>query len=254
MYRSDAGNPHYSQATFESCRKSAALRVIGVDGSLKTCNLFGKAADGDSAGPIGPDGNGYSDMTLRGLYDAVNPVTRKTTSSFRVRSLAEIAVHAGVHGQPILEGFGIMYFCAFYACKANNGGDTEGTCFPEFDGDHDWKIPADVTNVETLNRLGDKVEYCLGKKWLTKEDIAGDHNVKRFQRKLDRSHICMAETHIVRFFNKMTRQTRESGQAWDVVYIWPRRSVTNPRTATVPAANICTCTWSRRSSLWKTLV
>ena len=49
----------------------------------------------------------------------------------RPLTIAELAVKsAGVLIQPILDGFGIMYFCAFHACKANNGGDIDGTCLP----------------------------------------------------------------------------------------------------------------------------
>jgi hypothetical protein len=32
-----------------------------------------------------------------------------------------------------LEGNGMAMFCAFHACKANHGGDMDGTCFPKYD-------------------------------------------------------------------------------------------------------------------------
>ena len=216
-YNSDPGNPRYSKHLIHRCarrsRTSSALNTIGKNKVLKKCEYANDEPNSSSDNTIGPESQKLTDMDLRGLYDGVNPVTRTTQSSYRVRSIAEMAVlNAGVLGQPILEGFGIMYFCAFYACKANNGGEVDGTCLPTFDADSDWRNK----KKDELKTLSEKVDNCLEKKWITKNDVAMDGEVERFNQKSDRSYICMAESKIVRFFNRMT--DTDSNEAWDLVY------------------------------------
>ena len=96
-----------------------------------------------------------------------------------------------------------MYFCAFYACKANNGGDLEGTCFPEVTDDDFNYDPLDA-EWSSLKEASDVINSCLdSEKYLTAHDIAEDGAVQDFRTALQRSYICIAEDEVVEFFTSI---------------------------------------------------
>lgn len=200
-------NHHYDPNNLgANCEGKSAAQAQLVDAAeeLRECNseFFSDEIGAASFASARASGGQYvTDMSLRSLYDAVHYVEAESTALRRPQSIAEIAVsNAGIHEQPILEGFGIMYYCAFYACKANNGGNLEDTCFPEFDAEEDWSINSLDTQWTSLKEDADKVNYCLEhEKYLSAHDVAEDGSVQDFKTALQRSYICMAETDVVNF-------------------------------------------------------
>ncbi|ETW08980.1 hypothetical protein H310_01458 [Aphanomyces invadans] len=97
--------------------------------------------------------------------------------------------------QPILEGNGILYFCSFYACRANNQGDLS-SCFPEVHNS-DWALPHH--KVDVWNDLTDDIQECIEDGWIDADDVS--ELAKRLTKTLTtRSHICQAEAELVSFF------------------------------------------------------
>ncbi|KAF0683128.1 Aste57867_24816 [Aphanomyces stellatus] len=173
-----------TQNQYTKC-PAASLKALGVTGTYRYCQT----------------GRYTSDKTYRGLYDAVHYIERESSSLRRPQSIAEIAVRsAGVLEQPILEGFGIMYYCAFHACRANNDGDLS-KCYPDFKSDTDWHIPAAVSNIPKLAKT---VNQCIDDGYLDSDDITESVEVSAYAELLARrSYLCIAETEIVDFLAKV---------------------------------------------------
>ncbi|ETW03556.1 hypothetical protein H310_04973 [Aphanomyces invadans] len=155
-----------------------------------------------------------TDRTLVGLYDSVHYIERDTSALRRPQSIAEIAVRsAGVHEQPILEGFGILYYCAFHACRANNHGDLS-KCYPTFNSDKDWSLPP-----RTLKAESDAVTKCIDDDYLTTEDITTNQFVQTYNYLLSkRSYLCLAESEIVDFLTLVYPQWATEDDAISLVY------------------------------------
>ncbi|RHY90721.1 hypothetical protein DYB35_003841 [Aphanomyces astaci] len=153
-----------------------------------------------------------TDRTYRGLYDAVHYVEREASALRRPQSIAEIAVRsAGYHEQPILEGFGILYYCAFHACRANNDGDLS-KCYPEFKTD-EWKLSDDLrANSATVTK-------CIDDDILTAEDITTTAEVQTYNHLLSkRSYLCLAEFDVVEFLGKIYPDWAKEDDAISLVY------------------------------------
>ena len=228
-------NKHHYDVDFEAtCTASSALLAMTAATTAaslpsayeRKCPVgpdFHNADDRDTKHPTGPlpqaggpllHGEQYLvDMTLRNLYDAVHYSEASITDIRRPLTIAELAVKsAGVLEQPILDGFGIMYFCAFHACKANNGGDIDGTCLPEFNAELDWELE----NEAELKEASKRIEECTQNQWLSNHDISGEDAVQVFNTMLRRSHICMAEDDIVKLMAKIYPSwvTENDAQLW----------------------------------------
>lgn len=185
--------------------------VAGDDGKFSATNMYTTCGDVSAANnALGHDvlrhcqSSKYtSDRSLRSLYDSVHYVEKISTSLRRPLTIAEIAVRsAGIHEQPILEGFGIMYYCGFYACVANNDGDAS-KCYPEFDSEKDWKLVSGVSysDLQTKSR---EINECIEDGWLTNEDMTSSGKVNLYTEALSRrSYLCQAENDVVDFFTKV---------------------------------------------------
>lgn len=207
VYNTLPHNRHYSSERYSTCSVSSAMSAIGAK-DIRKC----AATDEDRF---------LVDMTLRNLYDSVHYVEASITNARRPQTIAELAVHsAGVLEQPILEGFGIMYFCAFYACKANNGGDMDGTCLPEFNAELDWEKKPDSGDYAVIKADSEKIEHCLTHKWLTSQDISENSDVQKFNELLRRSYICMAESEVVSFLDEMIEGWNGDDDA--IVWVYAR--------------------------------
>ncbi|OQR85041.1 hypothetical protein ACHHYP_12412 [Achlya hypogyna] len=191
-YLAIPSNNHYgalmTKGGYFSCESSAAFTKLGYSNVVRSCK----------------DVDTYtSDMELRNLYDSVHYVETVTTSLRRPLTIAEIAVRsAGVHEQPILEGFGIMYYCGFYACVANHDGDSS-KCYPEFNSEKDWELPLTVSYSSLLTDSR-HINECIEDGYLTNEDITGCEEVATYIEALSsRSYLCLAENEIVRFLGEI---------------------------------------------------
>jgi len=231
VYTSLSTDHHYDPKILDTCNAAHALNsnVAPSSSALKSlvpggkssyeCRAVTGAKQAGAFDTIRNSGEQYTvDMSLENLYDAVHYVEAETSVLRRPQTIAELAVsNAGIREQPILEGFGIMYFCGFYACKANNGGDLDGTCFPEFDEELDWQSVDEVRS-KSLKKDSAKIEFCLKEnKFLTAHDVAEDASVKAFREALRRSYTCMAEKSVVDFFTKIYPE-KERDVAASLVY------------------------------------
>ena len=161
-----------------------------------------------------------SDMSLRGLYESVRYSERETAAARRPLSIAEIATkNSGVYSQPALEGFGIMYFCAFYACKANTENNIDGSCFPEVDPSSEWSLPEHECSLSEIHELSVRVGTCKEDGWLDASVIDHDIPTQRYQSALERSYICLAESEIARFAKLMYPNLSEEEDAHSLVYM-----------------------------------
>ncbi|OQS06870.1 hypothetical protein THRCLA_01099 [Thraustotheca clavata] len=172
---------------YDSCKTSDAFKKLGIENQVRYCQ----------------NDQYTSDRTLRSLYDSVHYVEKKTTSLRRPLTIAEIAIRsAGVHEQPILEGFGIMYYCGFYACVANNNGDAS-KCYPEFKSEDDWKLPTGTDYSELLKKSRE-INECIDDGYLSNEDITSCTAVNEYTEALGRrSYLCLAENEIVSFYSSV---------------------------------------------------
>ncbi|CAK4074393.1 unnamed protein product [Aphanomyces euteiches] len=161
----------------------------GVSPLLKRCEILQDPTENVATQYSNPD-------TLRGLLDSVRVWDTATKANVRPSTLAETAARfRGTQKQPILEGNGILYFCAFYACRANNDGDVS-SCFPGV-SNTDWALPH--YKVDVWNQLTDDIQECLDEQWITAEDV--NEIAKRLTQDLrHRTHICQAEAELVAFF------------------------------------------------------
>ncbi|KAF0707909.1 hypothetical protein As57867_006488, partial [Aphanomyces stellatus] len=185
VYFIDATNPFYMvENIFSSNQAAAVFQYVG--GPISPTNALIQQCEGLAEESPLPFSN---PATLRGLLDGVRTWDAASNNAVRPRLLAEVfAQFQGTLKQPILEGNGILYYCAFYACRANNGGDTTA-CFPEVTND-DWALPN--YQVDTWNELTDDIEACLDEEWITPFDI--EEIASRLTKHLSfRSHICEAE-------------------------------------------------------------
>lgn len=159
-----------------------------------------------------------TDRSYRGLYDAVHYIERGASSLRRPQSIAEVAVRsAGWHEQPILEGFGILYYCGFYACNANNNGDTS-KCYPDFDADDDWSLTKDLSYA-SLKKTSDKINDCIKDGYLDSDDITASDKVAAYNNVLNlRSYICLAENEIVDFLTTVYKNWATEDDAISLVY------------------------------------
>ncbi|KDO35057.1 hypothetical protein SPRG_01121 [Saprolegnia parasitica CBS 223.65] len=155
-----------------------------------------------------------SDQSLRSLYDSVHYVEKVTTALRRPLTIAEIAVRsAGVHEQPILEGFGIMYYCGFYACVANHDGDAN-QCYPAFKEDNDWNVPNPSTKTKSA-----EINDCIDDGYLSTDDIAQNLDVTAYVDALARrNYICLAENVIVDFLTLIYPDWNLENDALTLVY------------------------------------
>lgn len=219
-YKSVPGNPHFSSDACPATYSAAADKIGAADLARNCVSL----ADGVAGTGVSVELKGTQfatdDMSLRSLYDAVHPYEADTTALRRPKTIAEIAVTgAGMVEQPILEGYGIMYFCAFYACKANNGGNVDGTCFPAFSEEEDFPI-ASQGDYADFKTSSDRVTECIDNNWLTSHDIALSAEVSTFKSQLQRSYLCMAEKEIVRFMDIIVPGWDDANDA--VLYVYGR--------------------------------
>lgn len=191
---------------------SSAANLIGVETLVRKC---------DGQLPDNPAENQYitEDLSLRSLYDAVHPYENDVTALRRPKTIAEIAVSgAGMVEQPLLEGFGIMYYCAFYACKANNDGNTDGTCFPSFEGDDEFQYDSLSTDLSSFKDLAHEVNQCLDDHWLAAHEVA--EVSASFNLALKRSYICMTENTNVDFLTKIDEKWYMENDA--ILYVYGR--------------------------------
>lgn len=193
---------HYRIGLLENC-KVKAKDLFGVEEETYHCRArITTGSDEDTFDSVRGVGEQYLvDMTLPYLYNAVHYIDVENSALRRPMSVAEVAIsNAGLHEQPMLEGFGILYFCAFHACKANNGGNVDGSCYPSVTDD-DWNYDALDAEWLKLKNASDKINTCLDSKiHLTTFDIVKDNAVKDFRTALQRSYICMAEDEVASFF------------------------------------------------------
>jgi hypothetical protein len=211
-YKTSKTSPFYNYRYANSRstrRQSKAAEAYKVDDLLRKC-------DYDNSNEK------TSDMSLRSLYDSVHPFADKNSALRRPQTIAEIAVsHAGVLEQPELEGFGIMYFCAFYACKANNGGNLDGTCFPDFNPESDWKYDSSSNKFKDLIKSSEYVKTCATEKYLTRHDINIDEASSDFaERNNERNYICRNENEIVDLLKEVygRKEWNEDNDAMKWVY------------------------------------
>jgi hypothetical protein len=213
----------YSIGQIQTCQNSLIQKKLTLK-LYRACGIVPTSESDDSFEGISVKDKGYqfitNDLSLKSFYDAVHPYEKDTTALRRPLTIAEIAVSkAGTLEQPILEGFGIMYYCAFYACKANNGGDMEDTCFPAFSEEDDFPDLVGLTYADELEELSETVHECIANNWLTARDIALNDEVVEFN-KLDRqrSYVGMAQTEIINFMDKIIDGWNENEDAITLVY------------------------------------
>jgi len=202
---------HYPDYRTDTCETSLAYEKIA------TSVLIRKCANHDS----NDEGHQYTtdDLSLRSLYDAVHPYENDDTALRRPKTIAEIAVSgAGMIEQPILEGFGIMYYCAFYACKANNGGNTDGTCFPSFEGDDEFEYDSLTSDLSEVKEIAHEVNECIADHWLAAHEVAGAS--ASFNLALRRSYICMTEVLNIEFLSMVDETWNTANDA--VLYVYGR--------------------------------
>ncbi|RHY53568.1 hypothetical protein DYB34_005778 [Aphanomyces astaci] len=188
-YRSDHTDKFYSWEVANRAVGTAIGSYTGVQPLLKQCQVLEGATEDVGQELSNPD-------TLRGLIDSVRVWDSASHSNVRPRIIAEIvAQYQGTQKQPILEGNGILYFCSFYACRANNHGDVS-SCFPEV-RNSDWALPH--YKVDVWNQLTDDIQECLDEGWIDADDVS--EVAKRLTQTLTtRTHICQAEEELVAFF------------------------------------------------------
>ncbi|KAG9409466.1 hypothetical protein AC1031_019725 [Aphanomyces cochlioides] len=209
VYTSSPGSPHYSpefytgdsQCPLTSSAAKTALAEVDRSKLLRYCK----------------SSQYTTDRTYRGLYDAVHYIDRKSSALHRPQSIAEIAVRsAGILEQPILEGFGIVYYCAFHACRANNDGDLS-KCYPEFKSEDDWN-PSGISYSE-LKKLSDDANDCITDGYLDSDDITSCTEVEAYNNLLSkRSYVCLAEGEIVDFLGKIYAGWAGEEDAISLVY------------------------------------
>ena len=220
-YKSLPGNPHFSSDACPATYSAAADKIGAEDLARNCASLADGSAELDVSGEFYETQFATADMSLRSLYDAVHPYEAKTTALRRPKTIAEIAVTgAGMVEQPILEGYGIMYFCAFYACKANLGGSVDDTCFPAFSEEEDFPIPSQAGSYADFKTSSGNVSECIENNWLTSHDIALSAEVSTFKSQLQRSYLCMAEKEIVRFMDIIVPGWDDANDA--VLYVYGR--------------------------------
>ncbi|CAK4609360.1 unnamed protein product, partial [Aphanomyces euteiches] len=213
VYGSTPGSPHYKPQFYDelqfcpdaSSAAKAALAAAGEPSDPSKLIRYCKTSQYTT------------DRTYRGLYDAVHFIDRKSSALHRPQSIAEIAVRsAGILEQPILEGFGIVYYCAFHACRANNDGDLS-KCYPEFKSEDDWK-PSGVSYSD-LKKLSDDVNDCITDGYLDSDDITSCTEVEKYNNLLSkRSYVCLAEGEIVDFLKEIYGTWAEEDDAISLVY------------------------------------
>ncbi|EQC40768.1 hypothetical protein SDRG_01839 [Saprolegnia diclina VS20] len=216
-YQRDAGDITYSLRALKQCKTSAAVDTAGVGYLVKKCLFHTNLAEEDNHGqdlsPLlwtNPD-------TLFGLLDGQNTITNRNDATLRVRTIAEIAANnGGLAKQPILEGNGVLYFCAFYACRANNGGDAS-SCFPGVSRS-DWDLLSSNYWVPTWNDLTTEINDCVANKYLTPQDVK-DVSKPLLDELHQRTHICMAENEIVSFYNKINGAFDPKVQDGHIVFL-----------------------------------
>ncbi|KDO28223.1 hypothetical protein SPRG_06272 [Saprolegnia parasitica CBS 223.65] len=216
-YRRDAGDITYSLSALKKCKTSATVDTTGVEFLVKKCKFHTNLAEennhGQDLSPLlwtNPD-------TLFGLLDGQNTITNRNDATLRVRTIAEIAANnGGLAKQPILEGNGVLYFCAFYACRANNGGDAS-SCFPSVSRD-DWDLLSSNYWVPTWNDLTVEINECLASKYLTPQDVK-EVSKPLLDELHQRTHICMAENEIVSFYNKINGAFDPTVQDGHIVFL-----------------------------------
>ncbi|CAK4675331.1 unnamed protein product [Aphanomyces euteiches] len=212
VYGSTPGSPHYksqfytglSQCPAASSAAKAALAAAGEPSDPSKLIRYCKTSQYTT------------DRTYRGLYDAVHYIDRKSSALHRPQSIAEIAVRsAGILEQPILEGFGIVYYCAFHACRANNDGDLS-KCYPEFKAEDDWDSSISQS---ALKKLSDDVNDCITDGYLDSDDIILEESVESFNNLLSqRTYLCLAEGEIVDFLGEIYAGWAEEEDAISLVY------------------------------------
>jgi len=214
--------PDYTQACSTSTAFTRLELVDTVDNILiRTCSSLTDGAAQSDVFSVNGVGKQFvtKDMSLRSFYDAVHPYEEDTTAIRRPKTIAEIAVSgAGMIEQPILEGFGIMYYCAFYACKANNGGNMEGTCFPTFEDDDEYELSPLRESFADIKEVSNEVSECLADHWLSSKDVADNNDVELFKIALKRSYICMTENSVVEFLDEIIPNWQTADDAVSLVY------------------------------------
>ncbi|CAK4183842.1 unnamed protein product [Aphanomyces euteiches] len=212
VYGSTPGSPHYKPQFYDelqfcpdaSSAAKAALAAAGEPSDPSKLIRYCKTSQYTT------------DRTYRGLYDAVHFIDRKSSALHRPQSIAEIAVRsAGILEQPILEGFGIVYYCAFHACRANNDGDLS-KCYPEFKAEDDWNSSISQS---ALKKLSDDVNDCITDGYLDSDDIILEESVESFNNLLSqRTYLCLAEGEIVDFLGEIYAGWAEEEDAISLVY------------------------------------
>lgn len=115
-----------------------------------------------------------------------------------------------------MEGFGIVYYCAFHACRANNNGDLS-KCYPEFKSDDDWK-PSGISYSD-LKKLSDDVNDCITDGYLDSDDITSNGDVATYNTLLSkRSYLCLAEGEVVKFLTGIYTNWAGEDDAISLVY------------------------------------
>jgi len=214
VYSAIASTNHYNVNGDGSSTFDRANSIYGKCGTKSLANT----RLGSSVYRYCKNSDYVTDRNLNALYDAVHYVEAEVTSLRRPLSIAEVAVRsAGVVEQPILEGFGIMYYCGFYACVANNQGD-KSKCYPAFDGEKDWDLVAGVSYAD-LKAKSDLVNDCITNEYLSDEEIADDDKVNTYNDLLNRrSYLCMAENEIVDFLELIYPKWYSENDAIKYVY------------------------------------
>ncbi|KAG9409467.1 hypothetical protein AC1031_019726 [Aphanomyces cochlioides] len=195
VYTSSPGSPHYSpefytgdsQCPLTSSAAKTALAEVDRSKLLRYCK----------------SSQYTTDRTYRGLYDAVHYIDRKSSALHRPQSIAEIAVRsAGILEQPILEGFGIVYYLR---------------CYPEFKSEDDWN-PSGISYSE-LKKLSDDANDCITDGYLDSDDITSCTEVEAYNNLLSkRSYVCLAEGEIVDFLGKIYAGWAGEEDAISLVY------------------------------------
>ncbi|OQS07499.1 hypothetical protein THRCLA_00488 [Thraustotheca clavata] len=217
-YFRDAGDITYDLDALASCTSSVAYATAGFNYLVKKCYNDTQPTQLDNHGQTPHNPLIWTNPdTLFGLLDGSNTITNKNDASIRVRTIVEIAANnAGLAKQPILEGNGVLYYCAFYACRANNGGDASN-CFPGVTRD-DWDLLASNYWIPTWNALTDEINTCLANGFLTAEDVKA--LAKPLVDEINgRTHICMAENEIVSFYLKINGKFDPDVQDGHIVFL-----------------------------------
>ncbi|KAG9409465.1 hypothetical protein AC1031_019724 [Aphanomyces cochlioides] len=203
IYLNIPGTIHYSVATTDAYSKTTFNGDSNMYNTCKGSKVYKNLEDQNRVYRFCKTTQFTTDRTYRGLYDAVHNVERESSSLHRPQSIAEIAVRsAGILEQPILEGFGMMYYCAFHACRASNNGDLS-KCYPDFKSDGEWTFPEGVDSAE-IHDLSNDVNACIDQGYLDADDITKSEEVQKYNKLLSsRSYICLAENTIVELINKV---------------------------------------------------